>query len=501
MRIDWLVAPYSEWEAEAVIFFVIESSAEPPPDLKRWLESDGAWLSRSAALKDFRAKPQQVGVFYGPSHQRLHRVVFAGLGPEASFHVDELRKSAAAALRKCGELELGRVGIPLWALGGLPIDTASALEEVLTGAITGLHRYDALKTRDAEKSLHPESLVIWSETEPDEAVREAATRSDAMASGICLARDLVDAPANVATPSYMLATASQLAQTHGFSLNIIDREQAHALGMGGFSAVAQGSREPAYVIVLEHAPPGTEGDRPLALVGKGITFDTGGISLKHGDKLDAMKQDMAGAAAVLGVFQVLGRIETGRRVVGILPCTENMPDGKAYKPGDVVRTLSGLTVEVISTDAEGRMILCDALAYATRFEPEAIIDIATLTGACIIALGKKVAAVMGNRDDLVRSIHEIGMQVGERTWPLPLWDFYFEDIKSQVADFKNVGEKSAGTIIGGIFLKQFVPKEIPWAHLDIAGTAWTDKDPRGATGFGVRTLVELIRRWPDLGIG
>ena len=498
MRIDWQIAPFSEWEAEAILFFTFEKSSDIQPGLKRWMEKEGSWLSQSMALKDFQAKPQQVGIFYGPSDQRVPRVICAGLGPEESFHVEELRKSAGEALRKCRELELRRVALPLSALEGLPIDSASALQEVLTGSITGLHQYDTLKTRDPEKRLHPEALVISSETEPEEALRGAVLTADALSSGICLARDLVDAPANLATPAYLLATASQLAQIHGFKIEAIDREQALALGMGAFWAVAQGSREPAYCIVLEHAPRGTKEDRPLVLVGKGITFDTGGISLKHSERLDAMKQDMAGAAAVLGVFQVLGRLGTGRRVVGILPCTENMPDGKAYKPGDVVRSLSGLTIEVISTDAEGRMVLCDALTYAARFEPAAIIDIATLTGACIVALGKRVAAVMGNRDRLVELVREIGMQVGERIWPLPLWDFFFEDLKSEVADFKNVGDRSAGTIIGGIFLKQFVPKEIPWVHLDIAGTAWGDKDPRGGTAFGVRTLFELARRWEDL---
>jgi leucyl aminopeptidase len=287
-------------------------------------------------------------------------------------------------------------------------------------------------------------------------------------------------------------------------LQIIDKNMAEEMGMRSFLAVAQGSQEPAYVIILEHTPPGTKQDAPLVFVGKGITFDTGGISLKPSEKMEMMKHDMAGAAAVLGAFEVLGMAKIQRRVVGILPCTENMPGGKAYKPGDVIHTLSKLTVEVISTDAEGRMILCDALTHALTYQPAAMVDIATLTGACIVALGNQVAGVMGNRETFIRRIQEIGDEVGERVWPLPLWDFYFENIKSDIADFKNVGNRSAGTISGAMFLKQFVPDHIPWAHLDIAGTAWTDKDlltaPKGATGFGVRILTELARRWDELEI-
>jgi leucyl aminopeptidase len=234
-------------------------------------------------------------------------------------------------------------------------------------------------------------------------------------------------------------------------------------------------------------------------VGKGITFDTGGISLKPSAKLEMMKQDMAGAAAVLGAFEILGRANIQRHVVGILPCTENMPGGKAYKPGDVINSMANLTIEVISTDAEGRMILCDALTYALTSHPAAIVDLATLTGACIVALGNQVAGVMGNHEDLVRKIEDIGAQVGEKLWPLPLWDLYFENIKSDIADFKNVGERSAGTIVGGIFLKQFVPDEVPWVHLDIAGTAWLEEEKpymaKGPTGVAVRTLANLAYRW------
>lgn len=504
MRIDWGIAPVSEWAVDVLIFFGIEGSFALLPGFQRWLDGQGQWITRSAALKDFQGKFQQTAVIYGPADSNVPRVLVAGLGSEEKFDVEKLQGATSAALRKCRDLGLNRVGISLQGLQGLPVPIDSALKEVLVGGLLGLHRFDELKTREIQSSEVPESLVILDEGEPEQSIRAAPRAAEAVASGICLARDLVSSPANRVTPGFMVETARGLAQRYGFRLEVIDAERAGELGMGSFTAVAQGSREPAYMIVLERFSSIPEKTAPLVLVGKGITFDTGGISLKNKDRMDAMKQDMAGAAAVLGVFETLGRMNAGGHVVGIMPCTENMPDGKAYKPGDVVKSLSGLTVEVISTDAEGRMVLCDALTYALDFQPAAIVDIATLTAACIVAFGNEVAAVMGNCEALTKSILDIGSRVGEKYWPLPLWDFYFDHLKSDIADFKNVADRSAGAILGGIFLKQFVPASIPWAHIDIAGTAWTDKElgtaPRGATGFGVRTMVELACTLAVLGI-
>lgn len=504
MQIEWQIAPTKDWQADAVVFFAFEKEDEELPGFRFFLDERGTWLSGSGALKDFHAKPGSVAVFYAPSDETLPRVILAGLGPAAQFDGEKLRNAVASALGKCRDMEVARPAVALSSLKGLAMDAPDALREVLVGALTGLHRFTELKTRNSEP-FSPDTLVLLSAGDPDPVTLEAVSLARAEAAGITLARDLTVAPANRVTPGFLVSVARELSQRLGLEVETIDLEAARSLGMGAFAAVAQGSREPAYVVIIKHTPPGTENDPPLVMAGKGITFDAGGISLKSADKMDAMKQDMAGAAAVLGTFEVIGRLGLKRRVIGILPCTENMPGGKAYKPGDVIRSYSGQTIEVISTDAEGRMVLCDMLTYAARqFAPAAMIDIATLTGACIVALGNQVAAVMGNREDLVRSIQQVGERVGERFWPLPLWDFYFESIKSDVADMKNVGTRTAGAIIGGMFLKQFVPREIPWAHLDIAGTAWADKDtgaiPRGATGFGVRTLFEMARKWPEFGI-
>jgi leucyl aminopeptidase len=509
MQIEWQIAPRDEWQADGLVFFVFEKPHEYLPGLRAFLEDAGKWLAVSAALSDFQGKPSEVAVVYAPAGEvRVQRVILAGLGPAEQFEFEKLKNAAAFALRKCRDIGINRPGIPISAFEGFPFEPSSCaveslLREGLTGAMAGLHRFSEMKTKNPDGPQSPESILLLCDADPGPVLRETAALARSEVAGIVLARNLTISPANRATPGFIAETASEIAAKFGFQIEIIDQDSARSLGMGAFDAVAKGSTEPAFVIVLEHVPPGTANDPPIVFIGKGITFDTGGISLKPRDKLEEMKQDMAGAAAVLGAFEAIGRTGLVRRVAGILPCTENMPGGRAYKPGDVFRSYSGQTVEVISTDAEGRMVLCDALAYAAgRFKPALMIDIATLTGASIIALGRDVAAVLGNREELVRSIQQIGASVGERFWPLPLWDSYFEALKSDVADMKNVGDRSAGAIIGAMFLKQFVPKEIPWAHLDIAGTAWTDKDtgfsPKGATGFGVRTLFEIARRWPEL---
>jgi leucyl aminopeptidase len=290
--------------------------------------------------------------------------------------------------------------------------------------------------------------------------------------------------------------ARQIAKDHSMEIEVLEVSEAEARGMGAFSAVARGSQEPGKFIVLEYNK-GKELDT-IALVGKGITFDSGGISIKPSENMERMKDDMSGAAAVLTTLQAASQLQIPLHLVGIIPATENLPSGKAYKPGDVLKTLSGQTVEVISTDAEGRLILSDALTYSLRFQPKAIIDLATLTGACVIALGDYVTGLFGNDESLLKQIEGASEKSGEKVWRLPLWDEYFEYLKSDVADFKNVGTRAAGATIGAIFLSKFVEKT-PWVHLDIAGPAFIEKErpyvPKGGTGVGVRLLVQMLQDW------
>ncbi len=501
MSIEWRISSPDNWQADVLIWFGFEGEEAEASDL--CADPPGAlpWLRDCPALSDFKGKAKQISVAYGPADAKVARCILAGLGKRDKFDLNALRDAVVSAFRRCRDLKLVRVGLPLALFDSLPELGPEALKEALISGLLGLYSYDRYKTRDRNGADYEPACLLLTEEEPaaGKVPPDLAGEVEAIVEGVKLARDLTSGPGNDITPAQLLARAEELATRFDFKLQSFDLDQAAAMGMGAFVAVAKGSREPARFIVLEYAPEGCADERPIVLVGKGITFDTGGISLKPSAKMEAMKGDMAGAAAVLGTFNILGQLRPPRRVVGILPCTENMPDGKAYKPGDIVKSLAGLNIEVVNTDAEGRMILCDALAYGERYQPAAMIDIATLTGACIIALGDRVAGLLGNHDELRQTIRRIGDAVGERFWPLPLWDFYFDDIKSDCADFKNVGNRQAGTIIGAMFLKQFVAEETPWAHLDIAGPSWLEKDlmttPKGATGFGVRTLFELVRRW------
>ncbi|MEJ2707709.1 MAG: leucyl aminopeptidase, partial [Anaerolineales bacterium] len=320
---------------------------------------------------------------------------------------------------------------------------------------------------------------------------------EAVAAGVCLCRDLVNMPANIATPTKLAQVAQEIAQENGFSVLVGDREWAAERNMGAFLAVAQGAGEPPKFIVLEHNA-GRQDLDTIVLVGKGITFDTGGISLKPKERLWRLKSDMAGAAAVLGAMQVVGRLDLPLHVIGIAPCTENMPDANAYRPGDVITASNGKTIEIISTDAEGRMVLADGLVHSKQYAPKAVIDLATLTGSSVIALGRGMAAgLFTNQQTLQEKLVTSGEKTHERLWPMPLWDDYQKAIASQVADMKNGGGKFGGIGTSAIFLKQFT--DFAWAHIDMAAMAYSDQPsayaPAGATGYGVRLMVDFLRSW------
>jgi leucyl aminopeptidase len=314
----------------------------------------------------------------------------------------------------------------------------------------------------------------------------------ALGLGQALARGIQVLPGNICTPTYVGRAAEELAARHGFGVTVLDKAAIVREKMGALLAVAQGSVEEPRFIVLDYQ--GAEG-APIVLVGKGVTFDTGGISIKPAQNMEDMKYDMSGAAAVLGTFEVLGRLKPAAHVIGLIPSTENMPSGTAVKPGDVVTSHLGKTIEVINTDAEGRLILCDALSWARRYQPACVIDIATLTGAIVVALGNSAAGVMGSDDPLVEELRQAGDRAGERVWPLPLWDEYRDLMKSDIADVKNAGGRPAGSISAGWFLREFADG-FPWAHLDIAGTAYTDREDaarvKGPTGIGVRLFSEFV---------
>jgi leucyl aminopeptidase len=375
-------------------------------------------------------------------------------------------------------------------------DTAEAAVE---GVYLGLYQFTPFKTLDIESIRTVDEFVIYEEEkERYERISLSAKTADTICRAVCFARDIVSMPANNMTPTDLANEALNISKKRKtVTCKIIDENQMKKLGMNALLGVAKGSDEPAKFIILEYK--GTKRSiAPIVLVGKGLTFDSGGISLKPAEKMDEMKTDMAGAAAVLGAIQAVSDLQLQVHVVGLVPTTENLPSGKAYKPGDILKSLSGKTIEVLNTDAEGRLILADALAYADRFKPAAVIDIATLTGACIVALGEQVIGMMGTDDELKKKIRLSADKTGERVWELPLWEDYHELIKSDVADFKNSAGRPAGTITAAAFLSKFTG-DYPWVHLDIAGPAWTTKDrpyiPKGASGVGVRLFTELLRQW------
>ncbi|MFZ9039576.1 MAG: leucyl aminopeptidase, partial [Gammaproteobacteria bacterium] len=320
---------------------------------------------------------------------------------------------------------------------------------------------------------------------------KAIDQASAISAGMSLARDLGNLPANVCTPSHIAKTARQLASGEKrLRVAVLDEADMKKLKMGSLLSVSAGSRQPAKLIALEYRGAAAK-EQPIALVGKGVTFDTGGISLKPGAAMDEMKFDMCGAASVLGTLKAVNQMQLPINVVGIVPATENMPDGLATKPGDIVTSMSGQTIEILNTDAEGRLILCDALTYAGKFKPRCVIDIATLTGAAIIALGKVPSAVLGNNRGLIDALIKCGQQIEDKIWELPLWDEYQDQLKSNFADMANIGGRDAGTITAACFLSRFT-KEYKWAHLDIAGTAWKSGEEKGATGRPVPLLTQYI---------
>ncbi len=425
------------------------------------------------------------------------RLLLIGLGKKDKFSLDTLRKAMAAAALKGRDINTGTIStkIDIDNDGGYPVGKLA--RATVEGVMLGLYRFDEYhkgkKNDDGEiKTLH---LIV----EENKALRESrkgAREGQIIGESVCYVRDLNNSPGNLATPDYLARQARSISRKYGLKCTVLNSRDLEVKKMGAILAVGSGSRRQPRLIILKYRGGGASG-RNIVLVGKGITFDSGGISLKPGADMDKMKYDKSGAVVVMGVLSTAARIGIPINVIGIIPAAENLPGGSAYRPGDILKTYSGKTVEVIDTDAEGRLILADALAYGLTFKPSAMIDIATLTGACVVALGNLAAGLMGNDDQLLEDIVESGERTGERVWRLPLWDEYRDQLKSDFADLKNTGGREGSVITAGMFLKDFVG-EVPWAHVDIAGTSWTTKsgpyNPRGPSGMGVRLLVDFLER-------
>jgi len=430
----------------------------------------------------------QVGVLFPTRGTVAPRVLVVGLGEAQALDLEAVRRATAEAARRARDLGATRIATVAHGAGIGGLEPAAAARATVEGLRLGLYRY----ARDHGVT---EVVVVESDASRLEAVRDGARWGEATAEGVELARELVNRPPNVATPAHLAEVAAGLARDHGFTLTVGDRAWAEAEGMGAFLGVAQGAGHDPRFIVLEHDPSGGK-EAPVVLIGKGVTFDSGGISIKGRDGMEAMKGDMAGAAAVLGAMRTLGRLRSPRRIVALVPASENMLDAHAFRPADVLTAANGLTIEIISTDAEGRLLLADALVYAQRLRPRAVVDLATLTGACVVALGRGTAAGrFANDASLAERVDAAAAATHERVWPLPLWPEYRDDLESDVADLKNSsGKPAGGACVAAAFLERFV--DYPWVHLDIAGMGMTDRArgyaTKGATGYGVRLLVHWV---------
>ena len=454
-------------------------------------KASGGYLSAILRRGDMEGKSGATLLLHGVPGIGADRVLLVGLGKEAEFGEKSYRDAVAATVRALKDRGIRDV---LVTLGELPVARRNAAwrtRQAVLAIRDALYRSDQLKSKKdgAQPALAGVAFLVESKD-----VRSAGAglaQGVAIAQGMDLTRELGNLPANVCTPSYLAQQAQKLARECKLKCEVLDRARMEKLGMGSLLSVARGSHQPPHFIVLQYQG-GKAKAKPIVLVGKGITFDTGGISLKPGAEMDEMKYDMSGAASVLGTFRALVAMKLPLNVIGLIPSTENMPGGGVTRSGDIVTSMSGQTIEILNTDAEGRLILCDALTYAERFDPDCVVDVATLTGACVIALGAVASGLMANNDGLAAELLEAGQTSGDRAWQLPLWDDYQEMLKSNFADIPNIsGSRAAGTITGACFLARFT-KKYRWAHLDIAGTAWRSGKEKGSTGRPVPLLTHFL---------
>ena len=419
------------------------------------------------------------------------RVLLVGLGKEKDFREKEFRDAIATTVRTLNETGAFDATLTLTELPVKKRDMSWRIRQTTLMAFEALYRFDRFKSKKDEVRRPLRKLTLSVESRTDLASAETAlSQGMAIAAGMNLTKDLGNLPGNVCTPTYLAEQALELRKQNGLKVEVLERADMEKLGMGSLLSVTRGSHQPPKFIVLSHNG-GKKGEKPVVLVGKGVTFDSGGISLKPGPEMDEMKYDMSGAASVLGTMKAISELALPSNVVGLIPTVENMPGGNASRPGDIVTSMSGQTIEILNTDAEGRLILCDALTYAERFEPACVIDIATLTGACVIALGHVASGMFANDEGLARDLLSAGQNAYDRAWRLPLWDDYQEQLKSPFADMANIGGRPAGTITAACFLSRFA-KKYHWAHLDVAGTAWKSGEKKGSTGRPVPLLTHFL---------
>ncbi len=496
MNITVKTGDFRQEETDVVVIGMLENPDFYSGHLHLADEALGGRIRELIELGDFKGKMKDTSLLYTRGAMKTARVLLVGLGAYHELTVEKVRQGAGHAAKHVRDIGLKTA---TFLIPDEVPDAGNMVQAAAEAILLSLYQFNQHKTvqeDDDEKAL--ESITFLAESEPSQpTVERAVQRGQTIAEGTILARDLSNQPANHLTPTQLAERAEAVAADSGLHCEVFDKATLEEKGFRTLLAVAQGSVEEPRFIILEYTPEG-EGQDTVVLVGKGITFDTGGISLKPGKGMHEMKHDMSGAAAVIGAMKAVGQLKPDLHVIGVIAATENMPSGTAIKPGDVVTSYGGKTIEILNTDAEGRLVLADALGWTAQYNPQGVVDLATLTGAVITCLGHIAAGAMSTDSALMDKVKAAAEKTHERVWELPLWDDYDEGIKSKVADVQNIGDGTAGTIAGGAFLKKFV-KDYPWVHLDIAGTAWGMKGstyiPEGASGYGVRLLVQLVEDW------
>lgn len=509
MKIGIEVGDIARWEDEVIVVNLFEGVDHPGGATGAVDAALGHQITSMIATGDVSGAFKEVTVFPTFDKINANRVMIVGLGRRGDFTLDRVRDVSARVATKARDMGLRTFSTIVHGAGVGDLDLGDAAEAVVEGTLLGLYRYTEHKTDADKKKIEAMTLVTLEKARAD-TIRESVHRASIISTTTNFARDLINAPSNEKTPRMFVVRIQEVAKESGAKVTIYDEKELEKMGFGALLGVARGSAEPPRFIRLEYDGGGTA--RPVVFVGKGITFDSGGIALKPleapgSDPMWVMRYDMAGAAVALSAVLAAARLKLPVNVIALAPLTENMPSGSAQKPGDIVRAYGGKTIEVLNTDAEGRLVLADALEFAKTLKPDVVVDLATLTGAAKVALGRHGCPMFANDEALRERLSRASEATGERVWSMPLWDEYNEQIRSDFADIKNTGGRSAGAITAAKFLERFAAG-LRWAHLDIAGTAWVEfgpdspkKDylPMGASGFGVRLLVRLLRDWTRTG--
>lgn len=484
-----LATETAEKQQSACIVVGVFEKGTLSPSAQRVDQASGGQLARIVQRGDLQGKPGQTLMLYDLPNVRAERVLLVGCGEQAEFGDKAYRDAVGKAVSLLNERRCANGALFLTELGVGPHDTSWKLRQAAEVATAALYRFDRLKSKPAPAPAVETLAFALADADKTQGDRALAV-GRAVGLGANLVRDLGNLPPNICTPAYLAEQAQELQKQYGLKTTVLEVADMEKLGMGSLLSVARGSRQPAKLICLEYNG-GKPGEAPIALVGKGVTFDSGGISIKPSAAMDEMKFDMCGAATVLGTLKTVAELKLPLNLVGVIPATENLPDGNASKPGDIVKSMSGQTIEILNTDAEGRLILCDALTYTERFKPATVIDIATLTGACVVALGHEATGLFSNDDALAQELLAAGNRAFDRAWHMPLWEEYQKQLDSNFADMANVGGRDAGAITAACFLSRFT-KKFKWAHLDIAGTAWKTGKDKGGTGRPVPLLTEFL---------